>query len=72
MKGKNMLDKLPAQVRHALIALAGSLLAWAVEAQKSWHLSAPVAAVVGTAITVAGLYLTPLTKQYGVSKDTQN
>ena len=61
-----MLDKLPPQVRHAIIALLGSVFTWVVSSQKTWHLSAPTSLLVGTVITSLGLILTPLTNQYGV------
>lgn len=63
-----MLDKLPPQVRHALIALLGAVFTWAVSLTKTWHLSAPYSLAVGTIITSAGLILTPLTNQYGIAK----
>ena len=63
----NMLDKLPPQVRHAVIALIGSLLTWVVSAKDTWHLSAPANLLVGTIITSAALILTPLTNQYGIT-----
>jgi hypothetical protein len=62
-----MLDKLPPQVRHAIIALLGALFTWAVSLSKTLHLSAPYSLLLGTVITSAGLILTPLTNQYGIA-----
>ena len=64
-----MLDYLPAPVRHAVLVLAGSLLGWAATAIPAMDVPVPVAMVLGTAITIAGTYLTPLTRQYGVGVD---
>lgn len=62
-----MLDKLPAEVRHAIIALAAALIGWATTALPMLNLPAPLAAIAGAVITIGTIYLTPLTKQYGVS-----
>lgn len=61
-----MLDFLPTPVRHSVIALAGALLGWATEALPGFNLPTPIAMIAGTAITIATMYLTPLTRQYGV------
>lgn len=65
-----MLDKLPAPVRHAVIALASALLAWAATSIHSLHVSPELGVILGTIITIATTALTPLTKQYGVGKDS--
>lgn len=64
-----MLDYLPAPVRHSLIALAGALLSWAAAELPNWNVSAPLTMIIGTAITIAATYLTPLTRQYGVGAE---
>lgn len=63
-----MLEKLSPQLRHALIALLGSAFTVAVTYIHSIHLSAPVEALVGSAIAALTLILTPLTNQYGIAE----
>lgn len=66
----NMLDNLPKPLRHAILVFAGSVLAYvtAEVANNDLGLLTPVAA---TLITMAGLYLTKLTKQYGVGSNDE-
>jgi hypothetical protein len=70
-----MLDKLPAQVRHILIAVIGSVLTLVVKwfnsginpldfSNGQWQQLINVA--VAAACTSALLTITPLTKQYGI------
>jgi hypothetical protein len=74
-----MLDKLPAMARHLLIVFAGSFLGFVaqviVKAQGitavAWSHELILAlntSVVATVTIGVALYLTPLTKQYGLSK----
>ena len=63
-----MLEKLSPQLRHALIALLGSALTLAVGYIHTLHLSAPVQALVGSAIAAIALVVSPLTNQYGVAE----
>ena len=63
-----MLEKLSPQLRHALIALLGSALTLAVGYIHTLHLSAPVQALVGSAIAAIALVVSPLTSQYGVAE----
>lgn len=63
-----MLDYLPAPVRHAAIMIGGILLTWA--ATKVTDLPAPLPEVAAVVIGMASLYLTNLTKQYGIGADT--
>ena len=65
-----MLDKLPASVRHSLIALAGALVAWGAESIHSLNLSPAVASIVGAGVTSLTLILSPLTQQYAVTDTT--
>ena len=62
-----MLDKLKAATRHAIIAaiplVATAVLNLIPGLQKQYGADAGVA----LALTIAALWLTPLTKQYGVS-----
>ncbi|CAB4218149.1 hypothetical protein UFOVP1608_11 [uncultured Caudovirales phage] len=60
-----MLDKLPAPVRHCLIACAGILLTYATTAVTT--LPAPLPEVAGAVLTMVSLYFTGITKQYGVA-----
>lgn len=62
-----MLDKVPAPLRHALIAAAGILLTYATT--KVTALPAPLPELAGLVITMAGMYLTKLTKQYGIGSN---
>ena len=63
-----MLEKLSPQLRHALIALLGSTFTIAVGYVHSLHFSAPVEALIGSAIAALTLVLTPLTNQYGITE----
>jgi len=65
-----MLDKLSPQLRHALIALLGSVFTIAVTYVHSVHLSKPVEAIAGAVIASLTLVLSPLTDQYGVNENT--
>ena len=61
-----ILDKVPASIRHALIALAAALIAYAAANYTTWGLSPALYPVIGAAITILGLWATPLTTQYGL------
>lgn len=62
-----MIDQLPPAVRHALFALAAALLFWLQDALPSLtNLPDVVKALIGTLVTLALAYITPLTRQYGV------
>ena len=63
-----MLEKLSPQLRHALIALLGSAITLGIGYIHSLHLSAPVQAFVGAAVSAIVLVITPLTSQYGVAE----
>ena len=63
-----MLEKLSPQLRHALIALLGSAFTLGVGYIHSLHFSAPVQALVGSAVAAIALILSPLTNQYGVAE----
>ena len=66
IKAKSWLDKLPAELRHGLILTAGALLTWAGTAVTS--LPSPLPEIGGVLISLAVLYYTGITKQYGVGK----
>lgn len=63
-----MLDYLPTPVRHAVLMIAGILLTWA--ASKVTDLPAPLPEVGAVIVGMASLYLTNLTRQYGIGADT--
>jgi hypothetical protein len=61
-----ILDKLSPAVRHALIGLIAALLTYATANYTNWGLPAAAYPIVGALLTIAGLWLTPATTQYGV------
>jgi hypothetical protein len=63
-----MLEKLSPQLRHALIALLGSAVTLGIGYIHSLHFSAPVQAIVGSAVAALTLIITPLTNQYGITE----
>jgi hypothetical protein len=63
-----MLERLSPQLRHALIALLGSAFTIAIGYIHSFHFSAPVQALVGSAVAALTLIITPLTNQYGIAE----
>lgn len=63
-----MLEKLSPQLRHALIAFLGSAVTLGIGYIHSLHFSAPVQALVGSAIAALTLIITPLTNQYGITE----
>ena len=63
-----MLEKLSPQLRHALIALIGSAFTLGIGYVHSLHFSAPVQALVGSAVAALTLVVTPLTNQYGITE----
>ena len=76
---KSWLDKLPASVRHILLmfsaAFGGTVLKAIIVAQGVTEVvwgsvltSALNTSVVGSATLALALYITPLTKQYGLRK----
>lgn len=62
-----MLDRIPAPLRHIILISAGILLAWATDEATS--LPAPLPELAGVFLTMAGTYLTSITKQYGVGSN---
>jgi hypothetical protein len=64
----NLLDKVPASVRHALILLIGAGLSWVSANLPDWHLQQPYPNLIGAAVAMLLLIVTPLTSQYGVGK----
>jgi hypothetical protein len=61
-----MLDKLPAAVRHALIALLATLLAWGADALPNLSLPPIATAVLTPLLAILIAWITPLTHQYGI------
>jgi hypothetical protein len=64
-----MLDKIPAEVRHILIMLIAALLGWASDNVLNLGLSPLLASLAGVVVGTLLLYVTPLTRQYGVGKE---
>lgn len=80
---KGLIDKLPAPARHAVIAFAGtwggSVLNRVVDAKGvssvEWSqaiVNATDAAFYSTSVIMLALYITPLTRQYGLRKNKPN
>lgn len=71
-KIKGFLDRLPAPVRHSLIAFFASLLAWAgtavldISIEGNTILTGVVVSAASTIVTQITLWYTPLVEQYGV------
>lgn len=65
-----ILDRIPAPIRHALIGLAAALLAYLTANYTTWGLDTALYPLIGAVLTIAALWLTPLTKQYGLFSDT--
>lgn len=65
-----ILDRIPAPVRHALIGLAAAFISYAAANYTTWGIAPAVYPVLGALITVLGLWITPLTVQYGVGSST--
>ena len=64
-----MLDRLKPLVRHLLILLSTVVLAWVTqEVVPDLQDQGGTAALAGGFITALLLYLTPLTRQYGIGK----
>ena len=57
-------DKLPPQVRHSLLVTAGVLVTWA--GSNVTALPTPLPEIGGLVLTMVALYVTKITKQYGV------
>lgn len=64
-----MLDKVPAPLRHALIVSAGILLSYTTAQVTS--LPAPLPELAGVVLAMAAMYLTKLTKQYGIGSNDE-
>jgi hypothetical protein len=63
-----MLDRIPAEVRHILIMLGAALLGWASDNVLNLGLSPLLSSLAGVVVGTLILYVTPLTRQYGVGK----
>ena len=65
------LDKLPAQLRHLVILVTPVLLGWVTSDFLPWFSgrSPALAGLAAAIVTGLGLWLTPLTKQYGVGAE---
>jgi hypothetical protein len=63
-----MLDKIPAETRHILIMLLAAVLGWASDNVLNLGLNPLVASLAGVVIGTLVLWVTPLTRQYGIGK----
>lgn len=67
-----MLDKIPAEARHILIMLLAAILGWASDNILNLGLPPLVASLAGVVVGTLVLWVTPLTRQYGIGKDTND
>jgi len=67
-----MLDKIPAEARHILIMLLAAVLGWASDNILNLGLPPLVASLAGVVVGTLILWITPLTRQYGIGKDTDD
>lgn len=65
-----MLDRIPAVYRHLIIMLIAAILGWAADNVANLGLDPLVASLLGVVIGTAILWITPLTRQYGVGEDS--
>lgn len=63
-----MLDKIPAEARHALIMLLAAVLGWASDNVLNLGLNPLLASLLGVVVGTLVLWVTPLTRQYGIGK----
>jgi hypothetical protein len=63
-----MLDKVPAEARHILIMLLAAVLGWASDNILNLGLPPLVASLAGVVVGTLILWVTPLTRQYGMGK----
>jgi hypothetical protein len=63
-----MLDKIPAETRHIVIMLLAAVLGWASDNVLNLGLNPLVASLAGVVISTLVLWVTPLTRQYGIGK----
>ena len=66
-----MLDRLSPQWRHFLVGLLAAILAAASDHLSDLNLNPLIGAVVGAGLGYVLLWLTPLTKQYGVDSSKE-
>lgn len=63
-----MLDKIPAEARHALIMLLAAVLGWTSDNVLNLGLNPLFASLLGVIVGTLVLWVTPLTRQYGIGK----
>jgi fatty acid desaturase len=68
----NILDRIPAPIRHAVIGLVAAIITYAAANYTTWGLPAAAYPILGAIITVLGLWVTPFTSQYGVGSSTSS
>jgi hypothetical protein len=67
-----MLDKIPAETRHIVIMLLAAVLGWASDNVLNLGLNPLVASLAGVVVGTLILWVTPMTRQYGIGKDTND
>lgn len=70
-KDVGMLDKWPAQLRHLVILVTPVVLGWVTSDFLPWFSgrNPALAGLAAAIVTALSLWLTPLTKQYGVGSE---
>lgn len=63
-----MLDKIPAEARHILIMLLAAVLGWTSDNVLNLGLNPLFASLLGVIVGTLILWITPLTRQYGIGK----
>lgn len=63
-------DRLPPAVRHALVGLLAAVIAYATNEYMHWGLDPALYPIIGAALGVAVLWITPLSRQYGIGSKT--
>jgi hypothetical protein len=67
-----MLDRIPAEARHIFIMLLAAVLGWASDNVLNLGLPPLVASLAGVVVGTLILWVTPMTRQYGIGKDTND
>jgi hypothetical protein len=66
----DILDRIPAPIRHAIIGLVAAIITYVAANYTTWGLPEALYPIFGAVVTVLGLWVTPFTSQYGVGSST--